>query len=296
MIIDRHNLRDALIGTVMGCALAWLLAGCAAQTNTTSSQAYVPAELTAPPIPHIAIPPNPLDGLPQAVRDNLDHPRIIREGVTTLFPYSPNAQYTITCKPLFLTSIKLNPDEHIRKNGISLGDTARWQIEATDQEVRVKPMEPLGTVDMATGLDIATDKRSYLLVVRSAGNYMPNVEWYYPNDIKAAQAAHGTALRQQAQQVASQPQPEPLFCGYQISGDAPWRPSVVCSDSRHEYIGLTAAPGADLPSLMVLEGNAQQLTNYRTEGNWLETDRPFNSAVLTSGVGSQRQVVRIERE
>jgi P-type conjugative transfer protein TrbG len=272
-----------------------LLSGCALQT-TTPSQPYVPVAVTNPPPKRIIVPPNPLDGLQQAVRDNLDHPRIVRDGVTTLLPYSPNSQYRINCRPLFLTSIKLNSDEHIKKNGLSIGDSVRWTLEATDQEVRVKPLEPLTTGDLTTGLDIATDKRSYLLVVHSQGSYMPQVEWFYPDEIKAALAARDAAMRQQAQEIAEQPQPEPLYCGYRMEGEAAWKPSVVCSDSKHEYIGLNNAPGSDLPSLMVQNGHAQELINYQTKGDWLVTDRPFNSAVLTSGVGAQRELVRIERE
>jgi P-type conjugative transfer protein TrbG len=271
------------------------LAGCAVQPQAPT-QPYVPAAVTASAGRHIVVPANPLDGLPQAIRDNLDAPRPIHEGVTTLFPYSADSQYTITCKPLFLTSIKLNSDEHIKKNGLSIGDNVRWALESTDQEVRVKPLEPLGASDMTTGLDIATDKRSYLLVVKSQGKYMPNVEWYYPEEIKAALAARDAALRAQAEEIANQPQPEPLYCGYRMEGEAPWRPSVVCSDSKHEYIGLTNAPGSDLPALMVQNGKAQELINYQTKGDWLVTDQPFHSAVLVSGVGAQRQLVRIERE
>jgi P-type conjugative transfer protein TrbG len=282
------------LASLIGCAITLALCGCAVPASAPS-QPYVPAAVTNPPPKRIEVPPNPLDGLPQAVRDNLDRPRTIRDGVTTLFPYSPNSQYRINCRPLFLTSIKLNPDEHIKKNGLSIGDSVRWGVEATDQEVRVKPMEPLANGDLTTGLDITTDKRTYLLVVHSQGTYMAQVEWYYPQEILAALAARDAAMRQQAQEIAEQPQPEPLYCGYRMEGEAPWRPAVVCSDSHHEYIGLTNAPGEDLPSLMVQSGKTQELINYQTKGNWIVTDRPFNSAVLTSGVGAQRQLVRIER-
>jgi len=149
-----------------------------------------PDPIPAPqPVHHIYVPPNPLDGLSPAIRANLDRPGLIHQGVTTMFPYSENSQYIIGCRPLRLTSIRLNPDEHIKKHGLSIGDSERWKVEATDQEVRVKPLEPLGAKDMTTDLDIATDKRNYLLVLRSQANYSPSVSWYYPDDVRTQLAA-----------------------------------------------------------------------------------------------------------
>jgi P-type conjugative transfer protein TrbG len=271
------------------------LFGCVPQAAMQPAQTvYVPAAVTSAPTAHIVVPPDPLAGLPEIVREHLYDRSTIRAGVTTLFAYSPDSQYTIECRPLFLTSIKLNPDEHVKKNGISIGDQTSWQVEATDQEVRVKPMAPLGAANMSTGLDIATDKRSYLLVVRSGARYMPNVRWYYPEELEAALEARTAALRAQAVQAANPPKPEQLYCGYRIEGEAAWKPSVVCSDTKHLYVGLTNAPGTDLPSLSVPNGKREEIVNYDTRGDWLITDRPLTSALLSSGVGAQRQLVRIE--
>ncbi|MBV8357709.1 MAG: TrbG/VirB9 family P-type conjugative transfer protein [Deltaproteobacteria bacterium] len=105
--------------------------------------------------------------------------------------------------PLSSTSIKLNPDEHIKKHGLSIGDSERWKVEATDQEVRVKPLEPLGASVMTTDLDIATDnKRNYLLVLRSQANYSPAVSWYYPDDVRTQLAVYQAALKARSEEPA----------------------------------------------------------------------------------------------
>jgi type IV secretory pathway VirB9-like protein len=176
---------------------AVLIVGCAAQPPSP------PDPIPAPqPVHHTYMPPNPLDGLSPAIRANLDHPAVIHQGVTTIFPYSPDTQYIIGCRPLRLTSIRLNPDEHIKKHGLSIGDSERWNVEATDQEIRVKPREPPGAKDMTTDLDIATDKRNYLLVLRSRANYSPSVSWYYPDDVRSQLAVYRAALKARAQEPA----------------------------------------------------------------------------------------------
>jgi type IV secretory pathway VirB9-like protein len=175
---------------------AVLVAGCAEQPPVP------PDPIVAPrPVHHTYVPSNPLDGLSPAIRANLDHPNVIHQGVTTIFPYSTDSQYIIGCRPLRLTSVKLSPDEHIKKHGLSIGDSERWKVEATDQEVRVKPKEPLGAKDMTTDLDIATDKRNYLLVLRSQANYSPAVSWYYPDDIRTQLTAYQAALKARAQEA-----------------------------------------------------------------------------------------------
>ena len=172
------------------------VAGCAMQPPPAPPDPI----LVPQPVHHTAVPPNPLDSLSPAVRANLHNPTIIHQGVTTLFPYSPDAQYVIGCRPLRLTSIRLNPDERIKKHGVSIGDSERWKVEATDQEVRIKPLAPLGTAQMTTDLDIATDKRTYLIVLRSQANYSPSVAWYYPDDELVMYAAYQSAVKARAQE------------------------------------------------------------------------------------------------
>jgi Conjugal transfer protein len=194
-----NNLKPAIgLMAVLALYIACLsLFGCAMQPPPGPPDPIVMAQ----PVHHTVVPPNPLDSLSPVVRANLHNPTIIHQGVTTLFPYSPDAQYVIGCRPLRLTSIRLNPDERIKKHGVSIGDSKRWKVEATDQEVRIKPLAPLGTAQMTTDLDIATDKRTYLIVLRSQANYSPSVAWYYPNDELVMYAAYQAAVKARAQET-----------------------------------------------------------------------------------------------
>ena len=51
-----------------------------------------------------------------------------------------------------------------------------------------------------------------------------------------------------------------------------------------------------MPTLMVQNGNQQSLVSYQVRGVYYVTDRLFQNAALTSGTGSNRQVVQITAE
>ena len=88
---------------------------------------------------------------------------------------------------------------------------------------------------------------------------------------------------------------------YRVSGNAPWRPLSVYQDGRKTYIELP--PGRqETPVLFALRkggflglGHAKAQCNFRVHGSWIVADAVLDKATLTSGVGSSKQEVRIER-
>ena len=65
-------------------------------------------------------------------------------------------------------------------------------------------------------------------------------------------------------------------------------------DGDHEYIQFPdSTMGADMPVLMVQNGKQQSLVNYQVRGSYYVADRLYHEAALTSGTGTNRQVVRI---
>lgn len=169
---------------------AALLAGCAVQPPIPASQPQIPMTITAQPPKHVDVPPDPLATLPPAVRQAIEgnKPRTLHNGITTLFPYSPDSQWTIYCQSLRVTEIRLNSDEHASKKGVDIGDSARWGIEVGEQSVMVKPLADSTDKNMTTNLVIHTDHRSYHLLLRLRASFMPAIAWYYPDEVKAAQA------------------------------------------------------------------------------------------------------------
>lgn len=276
---------------------AALLTGCAVQPSTTPPP-QIPPSLIAAPAKHIEVPPDPLNALAPDVRQAIDGTQrpTLHHGITTEFAYSPDAEWTVYCQPLRVTEIQLSPDEHAKKNGVDIGDSARWGVEIGDQTVMVKPLADASNKNMTTNLVIHTDHRSYHLLLQLSRRFMPAIAWYYPDDVKTAQAARQSALQAVAAEQLDQPASPKLNCAYRVIGDAPWKPTEVCDNGHSELIGLTDAPGTDAPTLMVLNGKQQEVVNYTQDGQWLKTDRLFKRAMLVSGVGANRQLVQIEAE
>jgi type IV secretion system protein TrbG len=277
---------------------AALVAGCAVQPSTPAPPPQIPASLTTAPTKHIEVPPDPLNGLAPDVRQAIEGNQrpTLHHGITTVFAYSPDSQWTVYCQPLRVTEIQIGPDEHAMKNGVDIGDSARWGVEIGDQTVMVKPLADASNKNMTTNLVIHTDHRSYHLLLRLSTRFMSAVAWYYPDDVKIAQATWQTALKAVAAEQLDQPAPAKLNCDYRVIGDAPWKPTEVCDNGQSELIGLTDAPGTDAPTLMVLNGKQQEVVNYTQDGQWLKTDRLFKRAMLVSGVGANRQLVQIEAQ
>jgi len=283
-------------GTVLSCALAGtiVLVGCATQSATPPAHPYVPASvLNNSARPH-DLPADPMaslsDDVRAAVRSGL--PRTLHEGITTTFAYDPHRQPTINCQVLRVTEIVLNDDEMLSTDGVSAGDTERWSIQPLNNRVLVKPKEP----GIATDLIIPTNRRSYHLSLRTRVPYMPQVAFYYPQEIREAEAVRQGALREAAQETAAAD--KQLNFSYRIVGpDVAWKPLLAFDDGQHTYLQLPDnTMGADMPTLMVQNGDQQALVNYQVRGSYYIADRLFHHAALTTGSGANRQVVQITAE
>ncbi|HEX7791447.1 MAG TPA: P-type conjugative transfer protein TrbG, partial [Afipia sp.] len=159
--------------------------------------------------------------------------------------------------------------------------------------ILAKPTRP----DLTTNLVINTDRRTYLLELRSTEKtYMASVSWQYPQD-------QLIALRRQAD-VADAATPidsgidlNKLRFRYAIEGDAPpWRPTQVFDDGSKVYIEFARGiPQGEMPPLFVIGADGgTELVNYRARQNYYIVDRLFAAAELRLGSDSQ-QKVRIVR-
>ena len=273
-----------------------LLAGCAATTPAPTPQPYVPAALVNPAAKPVDVPPDPLTSLPPEVRNAVlsGQPRPLRKGIATMFPFDPYNQPLINCQVLRVTEIVFAPNEKVTADGVGIGDSIRWAVQPAGNRLLVKPKEP----GIATDLIVATSGRSYHLALRTHAPYYPQVSFYYPDDIAAAIAARGTALRKAAEQVADPIPSKPLSFAYQIKGpNYAWKPLQVFSDESHVYVQFPdSLSGSDLPVLYVQDNGQNSLTNYQVKGSYLVSDHLFKHAVLTSGIGSNRETINIAAE
>jgi type IV secretion system protein VirB9 len=214
-----------------------------------------------------------------------------------VYPYSPGALYQVYTAPGQVTAIVLQEGEILVGNGpVAAGDTVRWIIGDTESgtgatrrvQIILKPTRP----DLTTNLIINTDRRTYLLELRSTERtYMASVSWQYSEDqLIALRRRNAAAPVEQGLDLAQ------LRFRYEIEGDSPaWRPLRAFDDGRQVFIEFPRGIGqGEMPPLFVIgpEGEGQ-LVNYRVRQNFMIVDRLFAAAELR--LGDRQQRVRIVR-
>jgi type IV secretion system protein VirB9 len=219
-----------------------------------------------------------------------------------VYPCADGALYQVYSAPGQVTDVALQEGEQLVGSGpVAAGDTVRWIIGDTESgagstkriHILAKPTRP----DLVTNLVINTDRRTYLLELRSAEKtYMASVSWQYPQDqliaLRRQNAAADAAIPVNAGIDISK-----LRFRYQIEGDnAPWRPLSAFDDGTKVYIEMPRGIAqGEAPPLFVIgpEGDGQ-LVNYRVRDNYYIVDRLFAAAELRLG-GEHQATVRISR-
>jgi type IV secretion system protein VirB9 len=269
-----------------------LIAGCAGQAQSPPIQ-YVPAAITNPATKPIDAGPDPVAALPEEVRIAYEQPkpRVVHDGITTIYPYDPHAQPAINCMMLRVTEIVLAPGETVKPDDIGIGDSERWAIKVSANRVLVKPKLP----GIATDLVVVTNLRSYHFALRTHSPYQPQVSFYYPAQIRADEQRHRELIRQEIAESNERISNRPLNLNYTIKGpDVAWKPVMAFDDGDHLYIQFPEnISGTDMPTLMSQQGKQQETVNYTVRGQYYVADRLLPAVVLTSGTGASRQAVQI---
>lgn len=212
-----------------------------------------------------------------------------------IYPWSEGALYQVYAAPGQITSIALEPGETLTGAGpIAAGDTARWIIGDTESgsgttrrvHVLVKPTR----TDITTNLVITTDRRTYMLELRSGEKpYMPAVAWAYPQVASQRQTVQTTPII---------PAQAARNYRYGLAGDTPpWRPVSVFDDGRRVYVEFPRGiVQGEMPPIFVIGSDGQtEIVNSRIYQNILIVDRLFGAAELRLGSGNRQQRVRIVR-
>jgi len=212
-----------------------------------------------------------------------------------IYPWSEGALYQVYAAPGQITDIALEPGESLTGAGpIAAGDTARWIIGDTESgsgatrrvHVLVKPTR----ADITTNLVLTTDRRTYLLELRSGEKpYMPAVAWAYPQ-VASQRSNVPTTPVIPAQSARNY--------RYGLSGHTPpWRPVSVYDDGRRVYVEFPRGiVQGEMPPIFVIGANGEtEIVNSRVYQNVLIVDRLFGAAELRLGSGKQQQTVRIVR-
>ena len=223
------------------------------------------------------------------------------------YPFSGGALYQVYTAPGEITDVALQDGEQLVGSGpVAAGDTVRWIIGDTESgagatkkvHILVKPTRS----DLVTNLIINTDRRTYLLELRSTEKtYMASVSWQYPED-------QLIALRQQN---ATADAAAPIAVGvnlasinfrYAIQGDNPaWRPlpRILRRWARKvyalEFLQPASARARSPPLFVHWSGRRRRVVNYRVSHNYYIVDRLFGAAELRLGDKNSERRVRIVR-
>jgi len=220
-----------------------------------------------------------------------------------VYPFSGGALYQVYTAPGEITDIALQDGEQLVGSGpVAAGDTVRWIIGDTESgagttkkiHILVKPTRP----DLVTNLIINTDKRTYLLELRSTEKaYMASVSWQYPGDqLIALRQQNATA--EATAPIAAGVDLDSINFRYAIQGDNPaWRPLRAFDDGQKVYIEFpTGISQGGMPPLFVIgPAGGSELVNYRVSRNYYIVDRLFGAAELRLGDKDSERRVRIVR-
>ncbi len=219
------------------------------------------------------------------------------------FEYDADNTFMVLTKPKAVTHMEFGQDEKIVT--VAAGDTKNWEVNPTAnrRHLFVKPTFE----GMETSLTVITDKRSYQFVLRSTGpgaKWYQRVTWRYGQtmlmDLKASEEAEVAVARKQAEKVAEQQvatlasgvKPEDLRFDYEVTGDAPFRPTSVFDDGKFTWIRMPDKLN-ELPALFAaLEGDQLAIVNYVVKADYILAQRLMDTGVLRLG----KQEVRFSRK
>ena len=212
-----------------------------------------------------------------------------QENSMVVFQYAPNQLYKIYCRVGYLTDLALKKDEKIIFVGG--GDTSAWAVEkATINGVAHLYIKP--TVDTnTTNMIIATDKRSYQLILNTSDWYNPMVRWSYgleenveinsqQEDQNSLSRINGTV--------------ETLNFNYKIIGESSCKIIAVFDDGEKTIVKFEKIPKR-LPSLFLKDQGKKDIVmaNYKIFDNSYILDRVADEIELRI---SDKEIINIRRK
>ncbi len=211
---------------------------------------------------------------------------------------------TLICAPFRICTIELEQGERVARDGLHLGDTARWLVtpsvgvDATTH-LMVKPL----VAGLDTSMVIVTDRRTYHLhLLSDTTRFMPAIRWLYPERQQLAWSDYHAYKADQAQKNTlpdTQQNLADLNFGYDIGHcrNCLWRPVRVYDDDQRVYIQMppSVARLQDMPILLVESGSVTGLVNYQVRDSHYIVDGLFERAWLIAGTGHRRQKIRLNR-
>lgn len=193
----------------------------------------------------------------------------------------------VTVTPFQHLDIELAPDE--KATSAATGDPARFKVELATGNVDHVVVTPKYE-GLPTTLSIFTDKRSYYLrLVSKPTGFIPQIGWYYPQEIKTVQRFDRPAdePKPKGPSTLNTCMPAPgATANYDYSVDGPdeLRPLYVADDGQaHTYIRMRPAL-QDAPTIVYRGADDRdQILNSRLVDGCYKLDRLADHFKLVLG-------------
>lgn len=211
-----------------------------------------------------------------------------KENRIVRYTYSPDVIFRILSAPNLTTHLELGEDEGV-KEAPAIGDSVQWLITGGPRHLFIKPVR----FDLETSLTVVTNKRTYqfqLISGKSASAQVyQKVSFHYPDREMAVKLQKETDIAlveaektRLNDQVVAQLDPAALDFGYDIIGDAPFRPSAAYTDGKFTFLAMPNTQ--DSPAIFLLDAEDNpSLINYQVKGNVIVVERMAERLLLKLG-------------
>lgn len=251
----------------------------------------IPAFVHAAPAKKNSTPDPAAEAIP-APKEN----RIVR------YTHSPDVIFRILSVPNLTTHLELGEDEGLKELP-AIGDSAQWKVTGGPRHLFIKPLR----YDLETSLTIVTNKRTYQFQLISgqspSSQVFQKVSFIYPDrelEVKLRKESEIAVVEAEQnrladQVVAANVDPASLDFGFDIVGQAPFKPTAVYSNGKFTF--LVMPNSQDSPAIFLLdEDDNPSLINYQVKSNVIVVERVANRLLLKLGPAEVKVTKRIPVE
>lgn len=287
---------------------SFLMAGCA--TTATPTAAPIPTDLGGWTTVQVEAPPA---SEPTVVYQITPPPRERPAAPSErVYPYEDGHEYSMDVAVGYTTDIRLQVGETIQDKGLGdrgvlpAGDEQPpWDIKEGSSGTPARPhvFVTVTKPGLRTGLVITTNKRIYLVQLRSVGASKARIlRWTYADDLAADTPMEAAARTSKAPRLLPDPrEPQGYHVGYAIEPSSPrppWMPRQVLDDGRKTYILFPTNLAVMAAPMIRLQGpQGYELVNARQVGSVMVLDHIISHAAeLRIGKEETAETVRIVRQ
>lgn len=225
-----------------------------------------------------------------------------KENRIVRYTYSPDVIFRILSVPNLTTHLELGEDEGVKEIP-AIGDSAQWKVTGGPRHLFIKPLR----YDLETSLTVVTNKRTYqfqLIAGKStAAQVFQKVSFVYPDremEVKLRKETETAVVeaeqnRLSDQVVAANVDPASLDFGFDVVGQAPFKPTAVYTNGKFTF--LVMPNSQDSPAIFLLDDEDNpSLINYQVKSNVIVVERVASRLLLKLGTAEVKIAKRIPAE